>query len=129
MSEALERGGTGPGSSQTTLGAIAQPVQEPTFNAVTIVDASIAGTVVIVPPAATAFQIGNPLNPTAGQRLTFNIVNASGGALGALTFGSLFRLSAAAITQPADGFSRRWEFDFTGLLWTEAGARTADVAN
>lgn len=129
MTEALERGGTGPGSSQTTLGAIAQPVQVVPFAAVVIVDASIAGTDVIVPPAATAFQIGNPLNPTTGQRITFNIVNGSGGALGALTFGSQFRLSAAAITQPADGFSRLWEFGFTGTVWTEAGARTADVAN
>ena len=76
----------------------------------------------------TAFTINNPTNSVDGDLVTLMIRNASGGALGAATFASGYKLGAAW-TQPADTFSRSIEFLNDGTNWVETFRSAADVAN
>jgi len=76
----------------------------------------------------TAFTVTNPLYPTYdGETITFTIRNASGGALGTATWGTLYKL--ATWTQPANGFSRSITFLCDGTNFIELSRTTADVPN
>lgn len=81
---------------------------------------------VSVTAASTAFTIGAPTNPTNGARLVVEIVNGSGGALGAITWNAVFKL-AGAFTAPADTKRRSVTFVFDGNTgaWIET-TRAAD---
>ena len=76
-----------------------------------------------------AFTVADPTNPTKGQRITITIRNArgSGLALGAVTWGAIYKL--ATWTQPADGFSRSVDFIYDGTYWVEKSRTPADVPN
>ena len=77
---------------------------------------------------STAFTITSPLYSIYnGQTITFTIRNTSGGALGAATWGALYKL--ATWTQPATGFSRSITFTFDGTNYIELSRTTADVPN
>jgi hypothetical protein len=85
----------------------------------------------IVPNNSTAFTINEPLHPLDGETITIKIRNATGGALGALTWGAQYR--AASSTQPSNGYSivRRFTHDKSygsGVLWIQTGADVT-VAN
>lgn len=75
----------------------------------------------------TAFSISNPLDPVIGQRITLRIINASGGALGAVTFGTQFKMSAW--TQPANGNSRSVDLEYNGTNWYQVGQTGVDIPN
>ena len=75
-----------------------------------------------------AFTITNPVNSADGQRISIKIRNASGGAMGAITWGGAFLYSAW--TNPANGFSRTIDFVYNGTTsWVEASRTPADVPN
>lgn len=76
---------------------------------------------------AVAFTIANPTNPTEQRRITYNISNSSGGAMGAITWGSDFRLSGA-FTNPANNQYRQIEFRRVGSQWREQNRTAADQA-
>jgi len=59
--------------------------------------------------------------------MTITIRNASGGALGAVTWNAIYGLSAW--TQPANTFSRSITFRYNGSLWIQIGQTGVDVAN
>jgi len=73
----------------------------------------------------TAFSVSAPTNPTVGQRITITINNASGGALGTITWNAVFKL--AAWTSPANTYSRSIDFAWNGGNWIEVGRTTVDV--
>ena len=73
----------------------------------------------------TAFSVNAPTNPTVGQRITITINNASGGALGTITWNAVFKL--AAWTSPANTYSRSIDFAWNGGNWIEVGRTTVDV--
>lgn len=75
----------------------------------------------------TAFSISNPLDPVIGQRITLRIINASGGALGAVTFGTQFKMSAW--TQPANGNSRSVDLEYNGTNWYQVSQTGVDIPN
>lgn len=88
----------------------------------------------------TAFQFANPTVPSLthvntikvydGHELEFVILNSSGGALGAITFGTKFKLEGGAVpTQPANGKRRKISFyyDATADLFIEVGRSAADI--
>lgn len=59
----------------------------------------------------TGFTIANPTNLTEGRVVEYYITNASGGAMGAISWGSSFRL-AGAFTNPANGQARMIRFRY-----------------
>lgn len=126
---ALARESFGPGTGQTVRGGLALRLVTVEYTATPAIDAGAGNVFEITPTDNVAFVIQNPTNPSPGQRISIFIINTTGGAIGALTFGTLYRISAAAITQPATAFNRLWEFTFEGTVWRESGARTIDVAN
>jgi len=75
----------------------------------------------------TAFTIAAPTNPVAGQTITYTIRNASGGALGAITWNAVFKMPA--FTLPANGFSRSVSFIYNGTNWVQRFQSAADVPN
>lgn len=68
-----------------------------------------------------------PTNPTTGQRITVRIKNTNSGALGVLTWNSVFKL--ASWVQPASAFSRSIDFLYTGGAWVEISRAPNDVPN
>lgn len=75
----------------------------------------------------TAFTINAPTGPVTGRSLLVTIRNASGGALGAVTWNAVFKL--AAWTSPANGFNRTIAFYYDGTNWIEMNRITTDVPN
>lgn len=105
-----------------------------TYAAAMPINAALGNLFIVSPTDNVAFAFGVPSNPPAAtlrQRITIQIVNATGAPLGAATFtagAGGFRIGAAW-TQPANGFSRSIDFDWDGVEWREVGRTAADVAN
>ena len=98
-----------------------------TFGASVTIDASAGRTFSLVATSNIAFAIANPTNPGYLQEITITILNASGGPLGAVTWGTAFKL--AAWTSPANVFSRSISFRYNGTNWVEFSRTPADVPN
>lgn len=90
-------------------------------------NASIAEMFDIVATNATAFTINAPLSPMYGKSITLKIKNTSGGALGAVTWNAVFKMSVW--TQPANGNSRSISFRFDSTNWIQTGQTGTDVPN
>lgn len=97
-------------------------------------DASLGNRFLVTPTDGVAFAISIPTNSPGvqvrSQRLIINVINTFG-VLGALTFtgGVLgFRIGAAWV-QPAVGFNRSIEFEWSPGVWQEVSRSAADVAN
>lgn len=88
-------------------------------------DASMGQVLVITATNGTAFTIASPVNVRSGQRLIYLIRNASGGALGAITWNAIFKKSA--FTNPANGNSRAIEFMYDGTNLVQINAAAVDV--
>lgn len=82
---------------------------------------------VITATDENSFSVQNPINAVAGQQMTLIIRNASNGSLGAIYWGSAYKMSA--FTSPASGFSRTIEFEYDGTYWVQTFMATADVPN
>jgi hypothetical protein len=94
-------------------------------------DLSAANAFLIVPTDGVAFTVSSPTNiPPAGRTWlgVYTVKNTSGGALGVLTFGALFKIGAAWV-QPANGLSRSILFRSDGTNLIEVGRTAADVTN
>jgi hypothetical protein len=99
-----------------------------TYSASMTPDCDLGNEFVITATNNTAFAINAPASsPGTGQRITVTIRNASGGALGAVTWNAVFKMSAW--TQPANGFSRSIDFIYNGTNWVQAGQTGVDVPN
>lgn len=98
-----------------------------TFGGTITPDCSQGNEFVINATTAGAFTIAVPTNPKYQQRVTFSIRNASGGALGAVTWNAIFKLSAWV--SPANGFNRSIDYKFDGTNWIEVSRTPADVPN
>ena len=89
-------------------------------------DAELGNWHTVAMTTGAAFIIEAPINPSDGQRITITIKNTSGGALGAATWNSVFKM--ASWTNPAIGFERSIDFRFDGVNWRQIGT-TVDVPN
>lgn len=74
----------------------------------------------------SAFTINAPAVHLNGARITFEILNSSGGAMGTITWDPAFKL-AGAFTNPANDFRRTITFSFNGSNWVEIGRAAADI--
>jgi len=81
----------------------------------------------IVVTDGNAMTIANPTNLTVGPPVYVEIVNASGGAMGTITWGSMYKMSAW--TNPANGFSRTVGFLWDTVHLIQLGQTGVDVPN
>lgn len=78
----------------------------------------------------TAFTINTPSSATNGQEITFEIANASGGALGTVTWTSGaggYKLAGAWVS-PANGTSRTITFKYNATNWVEISRSASDIS-
>jgi hypothetical protein len=131
ISDVVESGCTtvsvGNGSMKPGV-AVVTPLVAPNYDASIDIDAAAGSTFLIVATNNAIFTVANPTNPTSGQQIRIRIKNTSGGALGAVTWDTAFKLGAAW-TSPANGYSRSIDFEYNGTNWVEATRSAADVAN
>ena len=122
---------SGSGAVQTSVQAKLRQMstlQTPTYSASMTFDVSTGNTFLVIVTNGTAFTINAPTNPVSGQEITVTIRNASGGALGAITWPTNFKM--AAWTNPANGYSRSITLYYDGTAnWYEKNRTTIDVAN
>lgn len=121
------------GSAGVTVGGVKHrlgqhelTVQTLTYGTTIAVDASSGPICKITVTDAVGFTINNPTNLVAGTKLLFDILNSSGGAMGAITWDTLFLL-AGAFTNPADTTRRTIEFYYDGTNLVEVGRAAADI--
>jgi hypothetical protein len=74
-----------------------------------------------------AFTIANPTNPQQGELLTYEITNASGGAMGAITWGAGFAFRDSSWANPANGKRRCITFRYRGANWGQVAPATGDM--
>lgn len=101
----------------------------PTYGANVAIDASLGDVFAFNATDGVAFQVDNPTNPqAAGHMITIRVANTSGGALGAVTFGTQYKL-AGAWTSPANGNNRTITFEWNTANWIEVSRTAADAPN
>jgi len=101
----------------------------PAYGTTVTIDASKANAFRLTVTDGVAFTINAPLSASSStpQKINLMIRNASGGAMGAITWNAIFKM--AAWTNPANGFSRSISFIFDGTNWVESARTPADVPN
>lgn len=119
------------GGTSVAAGAYRGKLSTLTYGPSIAVDASLGNEFVVTITDGVAFVTANPTNaPAAGldQIIIITYKNGSGGAHGAGTFDTLYKVSAnlAAI---ADTKNRSIAFRWDGTNWVELWRTAADVAN
>lgn len=100
-----------------------------TYGATVNTDAKVGNVFTITATDTNAFTVANPTNTANGVPLEYHIVNSSGGVMGAITWGTNFRLEGA-FTNPANGQRRVIVFRREGAsLLREVHRSIADQAN
>ena len=97
----------------------------PTYSTSITLDAATGDYQFLTVTDGVAFTLNAPTNGDVGQELTIDIVNASGGAMGTITWNAVFKL-AGAFTNPATGTRRIISFYFNGANWIETNRTAAD---
>ena len=92
-------------------------IQASTYGATVPIDAGNGQYTVITATNSTPFTISNPTSPAAGMTMMIQVKNASGAALGAITWDTLYKM--AVFTKPANGFRRTVTFLYDGTVWVE----------
>lgn len=103
-----------------------------TYSASMTIDPSVTRSYLIVPTNSTAFTINISVLSMAGtlktgQDIRIMIKNTTGGALGAITNGTLIK--ATSWTAPATGFSRTKILMYDGTNFIQIAETTADIPN
>jgi hypothetical protein len=98
-----------------------------TYSATIATDSSLAEWFTITATNGTAFTISNPTSALDGSVIEYTIYNASGGALGAITWGALFKM--AGWGNPANQFNRTIQFRFDGSVWQQQFVGPIDIPN
>lgn len=105
-------------------------VNAPTYGTTVAIDCSLTNQFNIGVTNGTAFTISNPVNSFGGnaQRISILVGNFSGVSMGAITWGTAYKLSTW--TNPAAGFNRVIEFAWDGTsLWRQISQTGVDVPN
>lgn len=96
------------------------------------IDVSRGNDFILALTTNAAFVLANPTNPPPagfGQEIRITISNTSGGAHGAGTFGTLYKISGAGVPAIADTTNRTFAFRWNGTNWVMLYQTAADVAN
>lgn len=123
---------TGPGA--VVFGQFVQPnpygkcgTFVPTYGTSVSIDRSLGCIAVITVTDTNNFSINAPTNMVIGDRLIVTIKNSSGGAVGTITWNSVFK--KATFTNAANGSNRSIEFFYDGTNWIQHYQTAADVPN
>ena len=100
----------------------------PVYGPAIAIDASAGGLFIITPTDAVAFAIGAPTGGIAGQEIKIQVVNSTGGAIGAGTFNAIYKMVSNTLAVIANGKNRTVTFVFNGVNWIEVNY-AADVPN
>lgn len=127
-------GGDGTASLQIDRGSHQIYESSATYGATVTPDASTGDIISITATNTTAFTIAPPTNPPQGnhsQRLTIEVVNLSGGAMGAITWSSAangWHFAGLTWTNPGNGLLRRAVFEWspTRGKWICTSVSSAD---
>jgi pectate lyase-like protein len=114
------------GSELQVGGRVASAVTALSYNTHISTDASVGNFFIIAPNDGKPFTVQDPAKPAAGQQITYDIRNNSGGEMGDITWGSTFRL-AGAFGKPADQRRRTITFYYDGVTWVEIARNTTDI--
>ena len=102
------------------------------YSAAPVPNAALANYFTLTITDGVAIVFGVPLNPPPAanyvQRITILIVNASGGAHGAITWNAIYHTAATPFPAVANGFNRQIAFVWSGTAWLQE-SYAADVAN
>jgi len=110
------------------FGAAVQLVRTaPVYGTTVTIDASLGNSFDITATNGTGFTISSPTNSYDGEIINITILNTSGGALGAITWGGNYKMSTW--TSPATGNNRSITFKCNGTYWYELSRAAADVPN
>lgn len=107
-------------------GVYPKTVKALAYSASIATDAALGSHFTTAATNGTAFTLTNPTNATAGKEITYDLLNSSGGAMGAITWDTLFKL-AGAFTNPANGKRRTISFYYDGTNWVETNRAAADI--
>lgn len=88
-------------------------------------NADYADYFIITATNGNAFTIGPPSNAKIGRQIAFEINNASGGALGVITWDAVYRIGA--FTAPGNGKGSVITFIYNGTNWVQAAAQSPSV--
>lgn len=99
-------------------------VATPTYGASISINSASARIHKIIATNGNAFAIGAPAVAQNGQTLVIDIRNASGGALGAISWNGVYRLES--FTAPANGKGKTIEFYYDGTNWVQKGPASGD---
>lgn len=115
------------GNPLNVSGAIIGTRVLPVYGVIVAIDANLGSYYEIDVTDGVAFTISNPTNLVAGQTIIIKIKNTSGGAMGAITWGSSYKM--AAFINPANGSSRSVTFTYDGVSgWVES-SRSGEIPN
>jgi hypothetical protein len=109
--------------------ALVGQIQNPTYGTTVTADLSTGIIQQILATNGVAFTIANPTNATTGTRFTLEILNLSGGALGAISWGTNWLgQPTASFAAPANNKRRTSEFFVeSGSAVTQIGTWSADM--
>lgn len=114
-------------------GASGGPVNIPYSASITpdvaLIGGATGGGGIITATNNTAFTLQNPVGMTTGDMVEITLNNTSGGALGAITLGSMYKLQGGAFPSPATGNRRTVGMRFDGTHMYEIYRTAADVAD
>lgn len=121
----------GPGTRDETMFPVAIQTGRatPTYGASITPNANSGNWQTITVTNTAAFTVNVPTNPPDSshtQELTVEIVNSSGGAMGAITWNAVFVLVGGAFTNPANTKKRWIRFAWNGSNWVEISRAGAD---
>ena len=99
-----------------------------TYSAAINTDMALGNYCIIVVSNGTAFTLNSPTNAQIGETLTYEIVNASGGAMGTITWGANFSYRDTSWTNPANGKRRLIQFKYRQAnSWAQCAPATGDM--
>jgi len=118
--------GTSLKSKVQVNGTVSSAVSAPTYGTTVTINASAGNFAKITVTNGTAFTLAAPTNVVAGQWLTLDIVNSSGGAMGAITWNAVW-LKDGSYANPANGKRRTGQFYYDGSNWIQVGTWSGDL--
>ena len=104
-------------------------IATPPYSASITPNASAGAWQTITVTNSSAFTINAPMNPpnsTQTQELSIEVLNSSGGAMGAITWDASFVFAGLAWTNPASTKRRRVTFRWNGANWVAISISTSD---
>ncbi len=114
------------GNELQVAGRVASAIGTLAYSARISTDAAAANYFAIAVTDAKPFTIEDPANPVPGQQIVYDIRNNAGGAMGDITWGTVFQL-AGPFVKPAAQKRRTISFYCDGAAWIEIARTMADI--